>query len=92
MKKLKLTFTIFLTLIVSLSLTILFLSIKKQDFSNKKSLLKTVKLTDLAISTEANYIRHRSLTTIFDIYKDDPDIRVYFPSTFTINEGLYAKK
>jgi len=92
MKKLKVTFTVFLTLLVFLSLTILFLSLKKQDFTNKKTLLKSVHLTDLAISTEANYIRNRSTTTIFNIYKDDPDIRVYFPSTFSINEGIYVKK
>jgi len=92
MKKLKTTFFIFLILFGSLFCVTLFLSLKKQDFTNKNTLLKSISLTDLAISTEANYIRHRSLSTMFDIYKDDPDIRVYFPSTFTINEGLYVKR
>jgi len=91
MKKLKVTLFIFLSLFMMLAITIASLYLKKKSFTNKKILLKTTALTDLSISTEANYVRHRSLTTFFDIYKDDPDIRVYFPSTFTINEGLYEK-
>ena len=44
-------------------------------------------LPDLAISTEASYVRHRSLSDIFSIYKDDGNSREYFPSTFTYNHS-----
>ncbi|SFV74830.1 hypothetical protein MNB_SM-3-174 [hydrothermal vent metagenome] len=42
-------------------------------------------LPDLAISTEATYIRRRSLSTIFSIYKDDPILREYMFSTYAIS-------
>jgi hypothetical protein len=44
-------------------------------------------LPDLAVSTEASYIRHRSLSTVFSIYKDDGSLREYFPSTYTISHS-----
>ena len=60
--------------------------IKKQHF------VHIVQLPDLAICTEATYIRHRSLSTIFNIYKDDGVLREYFPSTFVYSaNNNYAK-
>jgi len=77
-----------LILFVSLFITIIYLKSKDNHFKKKYQLTKSVGLPDLSISTEANFIRHRSLATIFDIYKDDANIRVYFPSSFSINQGL----
>jgi len=91
MKKVKITLLIFLTLFSSLFFIVLYLLNTNNHYEEKLKLVSSIGLSDLSISTEANYIRHRSLATIFDIYKDDPDIRVYFPSTFTINEGLHEK-
>jgi hypothetical protein len=79
---------LFTILFLSLFITILYLKNRDNHFEKKYQLVKVVKLPDLAISTEANFIRHRSLATFFDIYKDDADIRVYFPSSFSINQGL----
>ncbi|MEA1914485.1 MAG: hypothetical protein U9N30_04120 [Campylobacterota bacterium] len=53
----------------------------------KNSFVKLTGLPDLAISTEASYIRHRSLTDLSSIYKDDPMLREYFPSTFTYSHS-----
>jgi hypothetical protein len=79
---------LFTILFSSLFITIFYLKNRDNHFEKKYQLVKVVKLPDLAISTEANFIRHRSLATFFDIYKDDADIRVYFPSSFSINQGL----
>lgn len=62
-------------------------SITKQNLDKKITFLKYSTLPDLAISTEASYIRHRSLTNIFSIYKDDGNLREYFPSTFTYSHS-----
>ena len=87
--KLLLTFFIFIVL----GYLVTFLTIKKNHhYQKKKELLKIINLPDLAISTEANFIRNRSITTMFEIYKEDPDIRVYFPSSFCINEGISYEK
>ncbi len=49
-------------------------------------------LSDLAISTEATYIRHRSLSDIFSIYKDDGSLREYFTSTYAISHSHLHKE
>jgi len=62
-------------------------STSEQTLDKKLTFLKYSTLPDLAISTEASYIRHRSLTNIFSIYKDDGNLREYFPSTFTYSHS-----
>ncbi|MEA2049798.1 MAG: hypothetical protein U9O56_03630 [Campylobacterota bacterium] len=59
--------------------------VKKNDF------ISVVGLPDLAISTEANYIRHRSLSDIKMIFIDGPEHIEYFPSSFTINHNQGSK-
>jgi hypothetical protein len=44
-------------------------------------------LPDLAISTEATYVRHRSMSDVFAIYKDDGSLREYFPSTYVYSHS-----
>jgi hypothetical protein len=65
-----------------------------KEIINKKNLfIKVTSLPDLAISTEANYIRHRSISDIFSIYRDDGTLREYSPSSYTysLSKGLYEK-
>ncbi|MDD2653130.1 MAG: hypothetical protein PHX44_08795 [Sulfurimonas sp.] len=52
------------------------------DFAKKREFVATVGLADLAISTEASYIRHRSMSDFFSIYRDDGTLRDYFASTY----------
>ncbi len=54
---------------------------KRQDFVFLSG------LPDLAISTEATYVRHRSMSDMFSIYKDDGSLREYFPSTFAYSHS-----
>jgi len=86
-------------LIFSISLVIfeiLYLNYKNpitQEILNKKnSFISLVQLPDLAISTEATYIRHRSLGTVFSIYKDDGTLREYFPSSYAISHSHIINK
>ena len=62
------------------------------DREKKISFVSLSGLPDLAISTEANYIRHRSLSSVFSIYKDDMALREYFPSTFVISHSHIKKE
>ena len=62
--------------------------------SKKEEFVILSGLPDLAISTEATFVRHRSMSDMFSIYKDDGSLREYFPSTYayshshTINKNI----
>ncbi len=60
-------------------------SIDKDALYAKREFVESIKLPDLAISTEASYVRHRSLSDFFSIYKDDGALREYFASTFVFS-------
>ncbi|OIP55159.1 MAG: hypothetical protein AUK54_04545 [Helicobacteraceae bacterium CG2_30_36_10] len=89
--KTRLLFFLFLTLFLVLIAEGFYLSIFK-SMSNERAIKKInfVKLStlpDLAIATEASYVRHRSLADLFCIYKDDGSLREYFPSTYAISHS-----
>ncbi|MBU1658968.1 hypothetical protein KKG72_07965 [bacterium] len=87
---------IFLTLLTGVVLQGLYLSSQKgintKMLEKKMAFVALSGLPDLAISTEATYIRHRSLSDIFSIYKDDGSLREYFPSTYTISHSHIINK
>ena len=56
------------------------MSIKQR--SKKEKFVSLSGLPDLAIVTETSTVRHRSLSDLFSIYRDDGTLREYFPSTF----------
>lgn len=62
-------------------------SLTKQNLKEKNSFISFTGLPDLSISNEAFYIRHRSLNSVFLIYKEDPTLREFAPSSFAINYG-----
>ncbi len=88
-KKTKLFFISSFLFICLFITTIVYIDTTKrvdQDILDKKDLfISLVLLPDLAISTEAPYIRHRSLVTAWDIFTDGPEHIEYFASTFTTN-------
>jgi hypothetical protein len=52
------------------------------ELREKKQLFVSLTLLpDLALSTEADYIRHRSLSAFFSLFKEGPLLREYFVST-----------
>lgn len=93
-KKAKILIYSFSFLTIALIFELLYLKANKnlsQDqIRLKKEFVSLTKLPDLAISTEATFIRHRSLASIFDIYKDDGTLREYFPSSFVIMDSSKA--
>jgi len=46
----------------------------------KKRFVSLIALPDLALSSEASFVRHRSLSTVFDIYRDGEGLTSYFPT------------
>lgn len=61
--------------------------ISSDQIKLKRDFVSLIQLPDLALSTEATYIRHRSLASTFDIYKDDGTLREYLPSSFVIMDS-----
>ncbi|MDD3441779.1 hypothetical protein [Sulfurimonas denitrificans] len=57
-------------------------SLDGNSLAIKREFVTTLLLPDLAISTEASYIRHRSLSDFSSIYRDDASLREYFASTY----------
>jgi len=59
----------------------------------KNTFVSLVGLSDLAVSTEATYIRSRSTSDLFSMYKDDPTLWEYFVSTYSIsNSGIINQR
>jgi hypothetical protein len=90
-------FFTFLALVGAFCLEVVYLQMAKSMDSDmlesKKAFVSLVGLSDLSISTEATYVRHRSLSDLFSIYKDDGSLREYFPSTYVYSHsGIINKK
>ena len=67
----------------------IFLYQKNIDIDAKKEAVKTILMPDLAISTEAHFIRHRSITDIFEVFGLGPSLLPYFPSDFIYSPPPY---
>jgi len=77
-------FVAFITFVSAFFITqIVYLSLKNNHIEQKKVFVKHIGLPDLSVSTEAKYIRHRSLSDIFSIFSEDPEGISYFVTTFT---------
>ncbi len=57
-------------------------SMKPLERVLKKQFVALSTLPDLAIATEATFVRHRSLSTLFDIYREGEGLLCYFPTTY----------
>lgn len=94
-KKTKIFFIISISFLISFFTLISYISSVHYDseeiYVKKNDFISVVGLPDLAISTEANYIRHRSLSDIKMIFTDGPEHIEYFPSSFTINHNQGSK-
>lgn len=90
-KKAKFIIYIFSSITLALVLEYTYLTnlktLSKEQINLKREFVSLTALPDLAISTEATFIRHRSLSTMFDMYKDDGTLREYFPSSFILMDS-----
>ncbi|WP_373005005.1 hypothetical protein [Sulfurimonas sp.] len=86
----RLLFILF-SLVVILMVESIYLSATKtlsqESQIKRKEFVSISGLPDLAISTEATFVRHRSMSDMFSIYKDDGSLREYFPSTYTYSHS-----
>ena len=62
-------------------------TISPELYAKRNNFVRTTGLPDLAISTEATFVRHRSMSDLFSIYKDDGSLREYFPSTYAYSHS-----
>ena len=81
---------IFLSMVIVLSISFVYLLLLEQGYEDKviqqkKIFIAITSLPDIALSTENIYIRHRSLSDTFHIFKDGPTLLTYTPSNFTIS-------
>lgn len=90
-KKTRYLFFIFVISLLIIAFESIYLQINKalskKDIEEKNLYVSISNMPDLAISNEAMYIRHRSLSDIFSIFKDSPELREYFPTTFVYSHS-----
>lgn len=94
-KKTKYFFAFLSTLSFILVIQVIYLynsSYSSSTIQQKQNFVRVSLLPDLAISTEASFVRHRSLVNSFDIFRDGPEHLEYFPTTFSINHGKKYEK
>jgi membrane-bound acyltransferase YfiQ involved in biofilm formation len=89
---------IYLSIVVITTLVIEIFYIKSikgltsKEINHRERVVSILGTPDLAISTEANYIRNRTLSDLFTIYRDDPSLVEYFPSTFIYSHSHILNK
>lgn len=85
-----------LALLIFFTIEILYIfsskSLDEERLEKRKEFVSIIALPDLAISTEATFIRHRSMSDLFSIYKDDGSLREYFVSTYTYSHSHILKE
>ncbi|MCH9740066.1 MAG: hypothetical protein K0U38_04390 [Epsilonproteobacteria bacterium] len=62
-------------------------AMSREEQSNKREFVGLVGLPDLALVTETSSVRHRTLSDLFSLYRDDANLREYFPSTFAYSHS-----
>ena len=90
-------FYLFIGIILFLFVELIYLKQTKEmslEQHHKKEHFVTIAgLPDLAIVTETSSMRHRSMSDLFSIYRDDASLREYFPSTFVYScSGSVGKR
>lgn len=72
-------------LVAALEIGLLLVKQKKEQETDtiKEAAVRLIGLPDLALSTEARYIRHRSLSDFHSLFSEEGSLPEYFPSAFT---------
>jgi len=65
-------------------------SLDTQTLMKKEHIVALVGLPDLALVSEAHYVRHRSLSDLFSYFNESPELLEYFPSTFVYRPNALA--
>ena len=72
-------------LVAILETGLLLVKYKEQERTTdiKQSAVRLIGLPDLTLTTEARYIRHRSLSDFHSLFSEEGTLPEYFPSSFT---------
>ena len=63
-------------------------SMSSEALSKKKIFVSSTGLPDLSLSTEAQYIRHRSISNVFSIYSEDGTLREHSRASYAISSQV----
>ncbi len=89
-------FYLFIGIILLLLVELIYLKQTKEmtlvQRQKKEHFVKIAGLPDLAIVTETSFVRHRTMSDLFSIYRDDASLREYFPSTFVYSHSGIINK
>ena len=89
-------FYLFIGIILFLLVELMYLKQTKEmtleQRQKKENFVKIAGLPDLAIVTETSFVRHRTMSDLFSIYRDDASLREYFPSTFVYSHSGIINK
>lgn len=95
-KKSKIYFLVLLSIFLLLSVEIIYLkgknTLSNEQIEQRSLYVQMVALPDLSISSETRSIRHRSLSDIFSIFNEGPEIRDFFPASFVYSPSPNLKK
>lgn len=90
-KKSHYLFYIFMGVVIILMVELIYLKqtreMSEKQQIKKQNFVKIAGLPDLAIVTETSSVRHRTMSDLFSIYRDDANLREYFPSTFVYSHS-----
>ena len=83
---------VFLLVAVSEGLLLLLQYQKREAATEiKQAAVRLIGLPDLALSTEARYIRHRSLSDFHSLFSEEGTLPEYFPSAFVYAFAPYQQ-
>ncbi|WP_300369251.1 hypothetical protein [Hydrogenimonas sp.] len=58
-------------------------SVTAEGTKERSTFVRWVRLPDLSVSTEARFIRFRSLADVYSPFNESPELLDYFPASFT---------
>jgi hypothetical protein len=89
-KKLSLfIFILFLFIIIEIVYIKHIKELKLDDIDVKNKFVSLISLPDLAINSQYMFVRHRTLSSVSDIFKDDPELYNSSLSTFVISPSSF---
>ena len=60
--------------------------------ATKRDLVAVTGLPDLAVATEARFLRFRSLADVYSPFNEGPELLDYFPASFTYAPSVVEKR
>jgi len=85
---------VFLMVIALTTIEIFYYSFQSEynaiSIEQKIKAVSLIQLPDIAPVTEAVWLRHRSLSSVFSIFPDDGSLLDYYPASFVYQPGQYS--